>query len=127
MATVNRVEKKAVMPKWDLIKFQISTYCYLNRIAVSDSELDCLTLLSLNDPVDLNEFCFDLSEEASWIYKSAQSARNAINKCQKKNLVIKNPNDKKQILINPELKLQTEGNIFYELKFLAKDDSQKIS
>jgi hypothetical protein len=127
MAKVNRIEKKAVMPKWDLIKFQISTYCYLNRIAVSESELNCLTLLSLNEPVDLNEFCFDLSEEASWIYKSAQSARNAVNKCQKKKLVIKNPNDKKQILINPELKLQTKGNIFYELKFLAKDDSQEIS
>jgi hypothetical protein len=44
MAVVNRIEKKAVMPKWDLIQFQIMTYCYLNRIVVSDSELSFLTL-----------------------------------------------------------------------------------
>jgi hypothetical protein len=127
MAKVNRIEKKAVMPKWDLIKFQIFTHCYLNRITMSESELNCLTMLSLNQPVDLNEFCFDLSEEASWIYKSPQSARNAINKCKKKKLVIKNPDDKRQVLINPNIKLCTEGNILYELKFLAKDDSQEIS
>ena len=50
MALVNRIEKKAMMPKWDLVKFQIITYCYLNRVTVSESELNCLTLLSFNEP-----------------------------------------------------------------------------
>lgn len=125
MALVNRIEKKAVMPKWDLIKFQLLTYCYLNRITVSESELNFLTLLSLNEPVETTGFCFDVSEEEPWIFKSQQSVRNAINKCEKKGLVIKNPDNKKQIKLNPELKISVDGNILFELKFFAKDGPDK--
>jgi len=125
MAVVNRIEKKAVMQKWDLIQFQIMTYCYLNRITVSNSELSFLTLLSLNEPVEITGFCFDVSEEESWIYKSQQSVRNAINKCEKKGLVIKNPNNKKDIMLNPQLQLGKEGNVLFELKFFAKDGPDK--
>jgi hypothetical protein len=126
MAKVNRIEKKAVMPKWNLIKFQILTYCYLNNITVSQAELDCLTLLSLNEPVVLTDFCFDVSYEESWIFKSSQSVRNALNKCEKKKLVIKDSKDKKLIKLNPDLKIITAGNILLDIKFLAKDDSEKI-
>lgn len=126
MATVNRIEKKAVMPKWDLIKFQIITYCYLNKITVSDAELNCLTLLSLNEPVVLTDFCFDVSYEESWIFKSSQSVRNALNKCEKKKLIVKDSKDKKLIKLNPELKVVTAGNILLDIKFLAKHDSEKI-
>lgn len=121
MAVVNRVEKKAVMPKWDLVKFQIFTYCYLNRISVSESELECLTLLSLNEPAVLTDFCFDVSEETPWIFKSNQSVRNAINKCEKKGLVVKDSTNKKLIALNPAMKIFNTGNILFELKFLAKD------
>ena len=79
MALVNRIEKKAMMPKWDLVKFQIVTYCYLNRLTVSDSELNCLTLLSFNEPTELTDFCYDASSEEDWIFKTPQSVRNAIN------------------------------------------------
>jgi hypothetical protein len=126
MATVNRIEKKAVMAKWDIIKFQILTYCYLNRIAVSDSELNCITLLAFNQPIELTSFCYDISDETPWIYKTSQSARNALRKCEKKGLIIKDPNQKKNVLVNPLINLKREGNILYELKFLAKDDSEKV-
>jgi len=125
MALVNRIEKKAVMSKWDLVKFQIITYCYLNRITVSDSELNCLTLLSFNQPVELNDFCFDVSEEESWIFKSSQSVRNALNKCEKKGLIKKDTINKKVIQLNPDINLKIEGNLLFELKFLAKDDTEE--
>ena len=125
MALVNRIEKKAVMPKWDLVKFQILTYCYLNRIVVSDSELNCLTLLSFNQPVELTDFCFDVSEEESWIFKSSQSVRNALNKCEKKGLIKKDTINKKVILLNPDIQLKVDGNLLFELKFLAKNDTEE--
>lgn len=125
MAKVNRVENKAVMSRWDLVKFQILTYCYLKKISVSESELECLTLLSLNQPVILTDFCFDVSDEAPWIFKSSQSVRNAINKCYKKGLVKRDPNDKKVMILNEDLKIITQAPILYELKFLAKDVSEK--
>ncbi len=41
------------VPKWEVVKFQILTHCYINRIAVSESDLNCLTLLSFNQPIEL--------------------------------------------------------------------------
>ena len=46
MALVNQVQKRVVMSKKDVIKYQILTHCYIKRITVSNSDLDCLTLLS---------------------------------------------------------------------------------
>ena len=69
MALVNQVQKRIRMSKNDIIKYQILTYCYINRIAVSDSDLDCLTLLATLGPIELTSFCYDASEEYN-IFKS---------------------------------------------------------
>jgi hypothetical protein len=120
MALVNQVQKRAVMPKWDVIKFQILTHCYLNKISVSEADLNCLTLLSINGSIELTHFCYDASSEEEWIFKSPQSVRNALNKAEKNKLVIKDPDNKKVIMINPELKIQVEGDILLDYKFLGK-------
>ena len=46
MAVVKQVQKKVVMSKKDIVKFQLVTHCYINKITVSNSDLECLTLLS---------------------------------------------------------------------------------
>ena len=124
MALVNQVQKKVKMPKWDIVKFQILTYCFLNRITINESDLNCLTLLSFNEPISLTDFCYDASSEEGWIFKSPQTVRNAINKAEKQNLVVKDENNKKYIMLNPSIKVQTEGTVLLDYKFLA-DDSQK--
>lgn len=123
MALVNQVQKHVRMSKWDVVKFQLVTHCYLNRIMVSDADLECLTLLSLNSPIELTHFCYDASEEHK-VFKSPQTVRNSINKAEKNGLVIKNPNNKKEISINPKLKVQTEGNVLLDYKFLANDTQE---
>ena len=40
MALVNQVQKKVKMPKWDVVKFQILTHCFVNRITMSESDLN---------------------------------------------------------------------------------------
>ena len=94
MALVNQVQKKVRMPKWDIVKFQIVTYCFLNRITINESDLNCLTLLSFNQPIQLTDFCYDASSEEGWIFKSPQTVRNAINKAEKQNLVVKDLENK---------------------------------
>ena len=89
MAIVNQVQKRVKMPKWDIVQFQILTYCFINRISINESDLNCLTLLSFNQPIALTDFCYDASSEEDWIFKSPQTVRNAINKAEKQNLVIK--------------------------------------
>jgi hypothetical protein len=119
MAIVNQVQKKVIMSKKDVIKFQILTHCYINRITVSDSDLECLTLLSLIGPIELTHFCFEASDEHI-IFKSEQTVRNCVNKCEKNKLVSKDSTNKKMISINPIMKIQTEGDILLDYKFLGR-------
>lgn len=124
MALVNQVQKKVKMPKWDVVKFQILTHCYINRITMSESDLDCLTLLSFNEPIELSNFCLDASSEEDCIFKSPQTVRNSINKSEKNGLIIKDPANKKLIMLNPSLKVQTEGSILLDYKFLGYDTQE---
>lgn len=124
MALVNQVQKRVRMPKWDIVKFQILTHCYVNRITMSESDLDCLTLLSFNQPIELSNFCLDASSEEDWIFKSPQTVRNSINKAEKTGLVVKDPGNKKVIMLNPNLKVQTEGTILLDYKFLGHDTEE---
>lgn len=123
MALVNQVQKRAVMPKWDVIKYQILTHCYLNKISVSESDLNCLTLLSITGSIEITHFCYDASSDESPIFKSPQSVRNALNKAEKSDLVVKDATNKKLIMINPNLKIQVDGDILLDYKFLGRDDS----
>jgi hypothetical protein len=124
MALVNQVQKRVRMPKWDIVKFQILTHCYINRVTMSDSDLDCLTLLSFNQPIELSNFCLDASAEEDWIFKSPQTVRNSINKSEKNGLIVKDLNNKKIIMLNPNLKIQTEGVILLDFKFLGNDTEE---
>lgn len=124
MALVNQVQKRVKMPKWDVVKFQILTHCYINRIAMSDSDLNCLTLLSFNQPIELTHFCYDASAEEESIFKSPQTVRNCINKAEKNGLVIKDNDNKKLIKLNPELKIQTLGTVLLDYKFLGHDTEE---
>jgi len=124
MAIVNQVQKRVKMPKWDIVKFQILTHCYVNRITMSESDLNCLTLLSFNEPIELSHFCVDASTDEEWIFKSPQTVRNSINKSEKNGLVIKDSENKKVIMLNPNLKIQTEGIILLDYKFLAHESQE---
>jgi hypothetical protein len=124
MALVNQVQKRVKMPKWDVVKFQILVHCYINRITMSDSDLNCLTLLSLNEPIELTEFCYEASSEEEWIFKSPQTVRNCINKAEKNGIVVKNPDNKKIISINPSLKIQTEGTVLLDYKILGNESTE---
>ena len=124
MALVNQVQERVKMSKWDVVKFQILTHCYINRITMSESDLNCLTLLSFNQPIELTSFCYDASAEDDWIFKSPQTVRNCINKAEKNGLVIKDVNNKKLIMINPIIKLQTQGTVLLDYKFLGNESEE---
>jgi hypothetical protein len=124
MALVNQVQKRVKMSQWEVVKFQILTHCYINKITLSNSDLDCLTLLSFNEPIELTNFCYDASSEEEPIFKSSQTVRNSLNKSEKNNLIIKDESNKKLIKLNPNLKIQTQGIILLDYKFLG-DESKK--
>jgi hypothetical protein len=50
--------------------------------------------------------------------------RNSVNKSEKNGLVVKHLDNKKMIMLNPELKIQTEGTVLLDYKFLAHDSQE---
>lgn len=117
MALVSQVEQKLTMNKFDIIKYQIFTYCYVFNIKISEADLNCLTSLAMDGDQELTSFCSKICDNS--IFSSSQSARNSITKCEKKGLIIKEGKNKKKIFINPKMKIVSKGNIFLNLKILS--------
>ena len=115
MAIVNKVDTKAKISKDEVIKYQILTHCFLNNIQISNSDLNCLCELAKKGMKELTEFCKDISKKG--IFKSSQSARNAITKAEKKKLIIKNGSSKKTISLN--MNIETECTILLDIKILG--------
>ena len=88
---INKVDKKVKMSKDGVIKYQILTFCFLNDVQISASDLNCLTELARIGDCELTSFCKTVSDKQ--IFKSPQSARNAITKAEKKDLVKKIGNE----------------------------------
>ena len=95
MAIVNKVDLKHQVDINVSIKFQIVTYCFFNNTLISNSDLKFLTELAKVQEIELTKFCSDAVSKG--IFKSSQSARNAITKAEKKNLLIKKGHNKKTI------------------------------
>lgn len=118
MAIVNKVEKRIKTTMEEVVKYQILTHCFFNRIQLSESDLDCLTELAQNKDVELTKFCELITSKG--IFKSTQSARNAITKASKKSLISKKGKSKKTIRLNDSLAIQNEGVIFLDFKILGQ-------
>jgi hypothetical protein len=122
MAIVNQVDKRVKMSRWDIVKYQLMTHCYLAKVPVSESDLNCLTFLAISGEQELTQFCNEASKSS--IFSSTQSVRNSLTKAEKKNLIKKEGKNKKKIYINPELKIHSKGNILLDFKFLSVETDQ---
>lgn len=119
MALVNKVEKRIKTTNKEVIKYQILTYCFFNDIQISSSDLSCLTELAENENIELTKFCELITEKK--IFKSPQSARNAITKASKKSLISKSGKNKKTIKLNADMQIQKEGIVFLDFKILGNE------
>lgn len=123
MAIVNQVQKKIRMDVWGITQFQLAVHCHLNGIQISSLDLNCLTLLALFGERELTEFCEAAVQKK--IFGSSQSVRNALAKAEKRKLILKQGRSKKRIQINPDIKVQTSGNILLDYK-IVRIESEKI-
>ena len=140
MAKVNLVNKQVRMTLEDIIKYQLVTHCYINRVILSDLDLDCLTSLGIMGESELTDFCSYMSEKRlqnklqSWKPKktnermpeaSPQTIRHVLIKVEKENLIVKSGKGRKRISLNPDLKIQTSNNILlnYKIVHVATQES----
>ena len=122
MAIVTQINKKVKMSLWDIVKFQILTHCYLNKISTSEADLNCLTYLAIEGDQELTAFC--TKAHTKDIFSSIQSVRNCLTKAEKKNLIKKEGKNKKKIFIHPDIKVQSEGTILLDFKFLSVETKE---
>jgi len=137
MAKFHLVEKKVRMSKFDIIKYQILTFCYINHIDITQTDTDCLTNLGEIGEIELTTFCKNVAKKKldkkiiEWensLNKKItdipdpcpQSIRNSVIKLEKFNLIVR-PENKKRILLNPEMRIQTVGNILLDFKIVHVD------
>lgn len=130
MAKVNLVDKRAKLTLSDTIRYQLITHCYLNKIVLSELDYDCLTNLGMSGEVELTVFCSIMAEKrlkdklkdspskTKTPIASPQTIRNALIKLEKKGLIYKDGGGRKKIKLHPDLKVQTEGNILLDFKFV---------
>ena len=132
MAKVNLVSKKLTMDLWNIIKFQLLTHGYIQGIPLSESELNCLTLLGINKESELSDFCnASCSEEQrdkepaleykSHIFKNPQTVRNCLSKLEKLGFITKEGKNRKKIFLSENLKIQILGNIVLDYKVICLD------
>ena len=117
MAEVTKISKKVRTSLDRTLKYQILTYCFFNDIQISTADLDCLGLLAVMGEHELTEFC--KIAVTNQIFKSPQSARNAINKAAKKGLIIKNGRSKKTIQISKKVEV-SNGIVLLDFKILGE-------
>jgi hypothetical protein len=128
MAKFNVVEKKVSMTLEEIIKFQIITYCYIHKITLSESDLNCLTLLGLNNQAELSDFCNACCahenrdkeptlQHTKVIFKTPQTVRNCLAKMKNYNIISKEGLGHNIIVeLSSDLKIQIEGNILLNFK-----------
>jgi len=122
MALVKKVDIKLQTNLDTTIKFQIMTYCFFADILISNSDLKFLMELAKKGKVELTIFCKSLVDKG--IFKSPQSARNAITKAEKKQLLAKDGINKKTIIINKDINIQTEGLVLLDYKILGNESQE---
>lgn len=125
MAIVNQVQKKIKMDQWDIVKFQLNMYCYLNKISISDLDLNCISILAIVGEKTIEEFCEICIESGIFNNNKSirQHIRNILTKAEKKNLIIKKGKSKKKISLNIQ-NIQTTGNILLDFKVLRIESQE---
>ena len=113
MTLVKKVDKRIKSNIDTTIQYQILTL-FFNDIQISTSDLKCLSELAKNSNIEITKFC-ELAAEKN-IFKSCQSARDAINKAERKALVIKSGKNKKTIKISDTINMQTDGTVLLDFK-----------
>jgi hypothetical protein len=113
----NQVSKRVKLERADIVKYQLLTHFYLEKINVSQADLECLTMLVFNPEIDLTDFCNHASDEG--IFKTPQSVRNAVSRFERMGVIDKAGKSRKVIKVSDKLNIQSQGNVLLDYKFVS--------
>jgi len=120
---VKVVNNNLPMALYDIIRFQINNYCFLNDVRISPAQLDTLAYLGKWGEMNISDFCDQIVEQN--VFGNPQTVRNFIIKCVKDNLIIRKGTGNKIICLSEEFNLLSEGSILINMKVYHADQSQE--
>ena len=123
---VKKVTKKLRVTTLDVIKYQLITeIVFFKNEYLIPSDLDILILLVKWGPMELVGFCMNAAKQLypetapEDLSVRSQNVRNRIVKLEKRNIVTKSKTGRKIISLNPDINIQSEGNILLDYNYLA--------
>lgn len=128
---VKKVTKKLRVTTPDVIKYQLITeIVFFKNEYLIPSDLDILILLVKWGPMELVGFCMNAAKQLypdtapEDLSVRSQNVRNRIVKLEKRNIVTKSKTGRKIISLNPDINIQSEGNILLDYNYLAVESSK---
>lgn len=122
MPKFNVVDKPIQLDLFEIIKFQLMTHCFINKIKLNETDFKCLSLLGCCGEIRLIEFCKMAHEYG--IFGNPTAVNNCLSRIEQSKLFIKKGAGKKVIFLNPELDIQTKGNILLNYKIVRLETNQ---
>lgn len=119
MAKFTSVDKTVQKDLFEIVKLQLLFHCFENKVILSETELNCLSLLGCNGEIRLSEFC-KLAVEFKFL-GNPTAVNNCLGRIEHSRLFIKKGAGKKMVFLNPELGIQTKGNILLNYKIFRID------
>lgn len=116
-----KIEKTVRLNKFEIVKYQLIHHCFMNKIRLSDTELNCLSYLGEVGSIRLTEFARRAAEKG--ILGNSNSVTNCLSKIEKSNLLLSKGIGKKIIYLNPDLGIMADGTIVIELKLIKLDEA----
>lgn len=122
MAKFISVNKTVQKELFDIVKFQLIYYCFENKVSLSETEMNCLSLLGCKGEIRLIEFC-RLAVDVG-LLGTPTAVNNCLCRIEHSKLYIKKGAGKKIIFLNPDLGVQTKGNILLNYKIFRVESDQ---
>lgn len=123
MAKFIEVNNKPVkMDLFETIKFQLMVHCFVNKISLNETEYNCLALLGCKGEMRLVEFC-RLASDLGFL-GNPTAVNNCLARVEKSKLFIKKGAGKKMIFLNPDLNMQTKGNLLLNYKIVRIESDE---
>ena len=111
---VTTIDKLVSLSLHDIVRFQISNYCFTEGLKISPNELITLSYLGEWGEMNISDFCQQVVDEN--VYGNPQTVRNFLLKCIKSGLVVRHGIGDKIISISETVGLLSEGNIVINMK-----------
>ncbi len=128
---VKKINKKLRLSTQDIVRYQLITeVSFFRKEYLIPSDLEILTLLVIWGPIELGKFCLasakiiypDVAPEE--LSTRAQNIRNRIVKLEKRNIIVKSKTGRKVIVLNPDIDIQSKGNILLDYNYLAVESNK---